>query len=228
MDAAWAIAAVESPPPRRIRTPLPSKTQGPTSFLGVMGPSLPFAKAGWAVGGEGVLADSSGRLGIEVLMLLLLGLEEVGMPMGVEVAFIDTLRLLDDLGRAPMGLSVRLTLFDEMALAKLAVASFASDGASVMVRSITSGDCCIVVFDGMAGVSSLDLRGGGIAWLLTCCCRSAAAASSSCCSSGPSSESTCSHSSGSSTSASRSAAALQLGQIKIGYEGEESKDRIHL
>jgi hypothetical protein len=112
--------------PRRIRAPLPSNTQGPSSFLGVMGPSWPFIKAGWAVVGDGVLAEPRrSPVGIDELAL-----RPDGMPMGVAVAFIEILRLLDDLGKPALALRLMLLLYGAM-----------YGGASCMVMSIKSGSC---------------------------------------------------------------------------------------
>lgn len=176
--------------------------------------------------GDGVLAaPRRSTVGIDELAL-----RPDGMPMGVAVAFMEILRLLDDLGKPALALRLMLLLYGDMFAMPVWLVS---GGASCMVMSIKSGSRCAGI-TGVGGTTcgccsltlladSLDFLGGGIAWLAL-----DAIAAPSCCPLPPSSESTCSHSSGSSTSASRSAAALQFGQIKIGYEGDASSDLIHL
>ena len=98
-----------------------------------------------------------------------------------------------------------------------------------MVTSPTSAsfDCDAAICASRAlRTDSLDLRGGASEGWLSELSRACSNAPS--CDRSPSSESSCSHSSGSSTSASRSAAARQLGQMKIGYDGEARSDLIHL
>lgn len=224
-----------------MRTPLPSKTQGPASLRGVIGPSWPFSKAGLPEVGDGVLVSLRPVVAAEECVL---AARAVGIGIGLDVALADSWLLVGRLG-LPFG--VFRLLVDE---ADCMLLAGVSDPPSIMVMSIASESCCAGVRIGSAGVGgttgmrtlralrtllvdSLDFRGGAIVcgWAPV---PDAAAplpvgfSAAPSCSLFSSSESACSHSSGSSTSASRSAAARQFGQMKIGYEGDDSNDRIHL
>lgn len=214
-----------------MRTPLPSNTHGPASLRGVIGPSCPFiirAAGLFADVGDGVLVSFRPVDGAP------LAVRAVGIGIGLDVALAESWPpLVERLG---------LSLFVEEAPDCRMLLAGVSELASVMVTSIASESCCAGVRTGSAGVGgatgirtlrtlladSLDFRGGATVcdWGAAVPLGFGAAAPS--CSSFSSEESACSHSSGSSTSASRSAAARQLGQMKIGYDGDDSRERMHL
>lgn len=221
-----------------MRTPLPSNTHGPASLRGVIGPSCPFIiirAAGFADVGDGVLVS----LRPPVAACAPLAVRVVGIGIGLDVALAESWPLVESLG---LSLAL-LPLFVEEAPDCRMLAGV-SELASVMVTSIASESCCAGVRTGSAGVGgatgirtlrtlladSLDFRGGAMVcdWGAAAAVPLGFGAAAPSCSSFSSSESACSHSSGSSTSASRSAAARQLGQMKIGYDGDDSRERMHL
>jgi hypothetical protein len=216
--------------PIRMRTPLPSKTHGPASLRGVIGPSCPFNRAGFIEVGDGVLVSLRPVVAAEEA-------RAVGIGMGLDVALAESWLSVEKTGR-PFGVwRVVVEGVDSRLLAGV------SDSSSIMVTSIASGPCCAGT-EGVGGTTgtrtlrtlladSLDFRGGAI----VCDWAPGPGAApplplgfneAPSCSLASSSEASCSHSSGSSTSASRSAAARQFGQMKIGYEGEDSNDLMHL
>jgi len=250
-----AATTASPPPPSRMRTPLPSKTHGPASLRGVMGPSCPPISAAAAGvppdAGDGVLAPSLRPAGIAAAAaaadgwVLPLAVRGAGMAMGLDVALLESRPLGDRPGR-PFGVLFRL--LGEMADGDASLSGVSeappSTVVSIMVVSMASGSCCAGTL-AVAGIAcgraprtllpeSRDFRRAAIVcgWAVGLNGGAALLAlgfsEAPSCSLAASSESACSHSSGSSTSASRSAAARQFGHMKIGYEGEASRDRMHL
>lgn len=214
-------------PDTRIRTPLPSKTHGPASLRGVIGPSWPLTGAPV---GEGVLAPracpwvpNSWRFLASSPARCIAAAEGDGIGTGFEVAFGAT-------GLSEVDMTLSCIISDPLACVTCSCDESSSTVRSPLVLSfVTTGgarDRDEVAF------CSLRLRADSLDRLGKAA--SAALGSSPFCTGAPcwgwspSSESSCSHSSGSSTSASRSAAARQLGQMKIGYDGEAKRARMHL
>lgn len=124
--------------PSRDLTPLPSKTHGPSLFLGVIGPSPLLMNAGCpGPVGDGVLVVPGRAVtGIDELALRLFG-----MPMGTDVALRETLRLLGGLGSPKGPLKRALLRVADM----LVVISWLVGGGrstSCMVISMTSVSYC--------------------------------------------------------------------------------------